>query len=304
MNFLQNQGYIAELGDLGTSAGAEGAPEEQPVPVLRRRHDADRRDRRVGGALRATVERQRLRGLARGAAAGRPGPLAQRERAGQRPRTSSRWSRPTRRWTPSSASRTCAGACTTSSRPRPAQIARLKALELPACRCRASSWLGSRRGPTAAGRAAVRRHRRPAASTPACTGRRAHRAAQPVVRTPLRDHRAQLCRRSRSTPASRSRAAGTARLHARATAWFLTARTSSARSRPASSPTGRARQRLLQRQRRGDEADADRSSRSSAGRSFTTAVNWPRAKRRRRAGRRRKRGGCRHRQSQYEFAQQ
>ena len=54
------------------AAGAERAA-AQPVPVLRRRHDDDRLDRRVGGAAR------RRRRLARGAAAGRAGRLAQRE---------------------------------------------------------------------------------------------------------------------------------------------------------------------------------------------------------------------------------
>ncbi len=58
------------------AAGAEGTPQE-PVPVLRRRHDDDRRDRRMG---RAAWERRRL---ARGAAARRAGRLAQREQRGE-----------------------------------------------------------------------------------------------------------------------------------------------------------------------------------------------------------------------------
>ncbi len=67
MNFLQNQSDPEFARAEGTSP--------QPVPVLRRRHDADRRDRRVGGP-----SRQRRR-LARSPAAGRASRLAQRKRA-------------------------------------------------------------------------------------------------------------------------------------------------------------------------------------------------------------------------------
>ena len=55
------------------SARVEGTP-AQPVPVLRRRHDEDRRDRRVG---RSPRERRRLE---RGPTAGRRSRLAQRKR--------------------------------------------------------------------------------------------------------------------------------------------------------------------------------------------------------------------------------
>ena len=58
---------------------------QEPVPLLRRRHGAHRRDRRVGRALRGAVESRQLRGLVRGATPGRQGALAKRERAGRQP---------------------------------------------------------------------------------------------------------------------------------------------------------------------------------------------------------------------------
>ena len=117
MNFLHNQGFIPELGDL-----------DNQLPELRERlknqfpffGDDMLRTGAIGewaAPFAAPAECQRLRRLVRGAAPVSPrragATRTRRPAARPAPPTSSRWSRPTRRWTPSSASRTCAGACST-----------------------------------------------------------------------------------------------------------------------------------------------------------------------------------------------
>ena len=116
INFLHNQGFIPELGDL-----------DHQLPELRERlknqfpffgDDMLRTggDRRVGRALRGAWECE-LSGLVRVAASCRQGALAQRERTGRQPDQLSQH-RAGRRdlrgdGRRNSASRTCAGACST-----------------------------------------------------------------------------------------------------------------------------------------------------------------------------------------------
>ena len=85
MNFLHNQGFIAELGAARQAAARAARAAQEPVPVLRRRHGAHRRDRRMGRAVRRADQPERLRGVARGAAPRRQGALAQREQPGRQP---------------------------------------------------------------------------------------------------------------------------------------------------------------------------------------------------------------------------
>ena len=177
---------------------------------------------------------------------------------------------------PSSASRICVGVCTMSSRRHKLRSHELKAIELPGFDVRLQVAEQHRLGRMAfrSGRSSPTSS--PAASTPGCTraGCTSHlttRGSRCTTRP-----RGSTWPAIRSTPASRSsRLQALPRLHAgERLVPEPRERARLHRDRQAWA-SRRAGSRLLQRQCCGDEADEDRSSRSSAGRSFTTAVNWP-----------------------------
>ena len=213
MNFLHNQGFIAELGDL-----------DHQLPELRERlknqfqffGDDMLRTGGIGewaAPFAAPGERQRLRRLVRGAAARRPGALAQRERAGRQP-DELRQHRAGRRDLRGDGRRVrhqgpalglAARGLRDAGPARAAEGAELRRLDvrLPLAERRAA-----RRRP--AGRAAVPADPRQRHPRRHARGRRAHRAAQPVVRAALRDDRPQ-----RARPADQSRPADLAPAGAR-----------------------------------------------------------------------------------------
>ena len=203
---------------------------EEPVPVLRRRHDDDRRDRRVGGADR------RRPGLVRGAAA-----RARRPAGATRTRADPRAAR-SRSSTAYEAIDAEYGIKDLRWMVHHVPVVTDDLLE-PAARRSACGvavagfgWITS--GPADhRRRRAVPADRRPRHPGRAPRRRRPHRAAEPVAAHLLRDHRAQLVRRADQrrparSPARRRCASSRARTRG-SCAW----RTRSARSRSASSPT-------------------------------------------------------------------
>jgi predicted amidohydrolase YtcJ len=66
INFLHNQGFIPELGDLAHQLPELPERLKNQFPFFGRRHSTHWRDRRVGRALRDAVESRQLRGLVRG----------------------------------------------------------------------------------------------------------------------------------------------------------------------------------------------------------------------------------------------
>ena len=237
MNFLHNQGFILSSAVSRTSSPSCASGCKNQFQFFGDDMLQDRGDRRMGGAVRAPGHQpRRLRGLVRGPAAGRAGAWRNENAQSTARPTSSRSSRRTRRCDAEFGITDLRWGLQHGDLATEDQLARLKALNvglsmsgLPLAG--QSQPDGAPVGPL------FPRSSASGINAGHARGRRAHRPAQPVVRPALRDHRAQLVRPADQPRASRSAARRRCTRTPGATPGTSTGRTSSARSRRASSPT-------------------------------------------------------------------